>query len=361
MSGPSDREVAAAALASLPGATASRLRALWKRHGTPQHAMEAVRKGQACDLLPKLGTGNKWPRRADPDVISAQLQRRSTRVMVPDDVDWPIDDALLRQPPGILFVEGERFEALHRPKISIVGTRAASPHGIADARDIAHAAASAGYTIVSGLALGIDGAAHRGAINAHGLTVGVIATGSDVVYPRRHANLFARVRAEGLIIGEYPFGTQPETWRFPVRNRIIAALGMALVVVEAKSKGGALSTVEHALRAGRDILAVPGSRRNPAAAGTNALLRDGAIALLEPRDLFVALGRAGEHTGWSGVAGVPLSTTARRVATAFAGDAATLDDLVGRTGLAVAEVAGALRELERVGHVTRQRGLLWPT
>ena len=356
-----DREIAAAAIAALPGASPPRLHALWQRFATPQRALAGIRQGEARDLLPSVSNANDWPRRAQPELLATVLARRGTRVLLPGDPDWPFDESV-PQPPGILFVEGSGFEALHRPGVAIVGTRAATPHGLADAQEIAHAAAAAGYTIVSGLAIGIDAAAHRGAIAARGTTIGVIATGIDVVYPRRHHELYAKVRDHGLIVGEYPFGVEPEPWRFPVRNRIIAALGVVVVVVEAKLRGGALSTVQCALDAGRDVLAMPGSRRNPSAAGTNALLRDGAIALVEPRDLFVALGRAAPVDAQAGnwrAAAVPLSALAERVCAAFVGEPATLDDLIVRTELAAGEVAGAIRELERIGRITRERGRLW--
>jgi DNA processing protein len=254
--------------------------------------------------------------------------------------------------------------------VGVVGkdhTRAATPHGLADAREIAGAAARAGYVVVSGLAIGIDTAAHEGALAAGGLTIGVVATGVDVMYPRRNAALFDAVRAAGLVVGEYGFGTPPERWRFPVRNRIIAALGAVTVVVEAKARGGALVTARLAMDLHRDVLAVPGSRRNGSAAGTNALLRDGAHVLTEPADLFVALGRAAAAPGAAcagatdRLAPVPLSAAAASVLDACGGEPCTLDEIVTRSALPPATVAGAIRELERVARMQRVRGLLWPT
>jgi len=182
--------------------------------------------------------------------------------------------------PPLLLGAGARPDAFDAPRIAIVGTRAATPMGIADAREIAAFCARAGITVVSGLALGIDGAAHEGALDAGGLTVGVVATGLDVVYPRRHRHLYERVREQGLIVTEHPPGTQPLPWRFPIRNRIIAALADGVVVVEAARAGGAISTANHAIRFNREVYALPGSRRNPAAAGCNLLIRDGANSLL---------------------------------------------------------------------------------
>ena len=131
--------------------------------------------------------------------------------------------------PPVLLGEGERPDALDAPRVAIVGTRSATPHGLADARELGAFLAGAGVTVVSGLAIGIDGAAHEGALDAGGLAIGVVATGLDVTYPRRHRALFDRVREHGLVVGEHGYGVQPSRERFPVRNRIIAALAQFVV------------------------------------------------------------------------------------------------------------------------------------
>ncbi|HEY1738355.1 MAG TPA: DNA-processing protein DprA [Acidimicrobiia bacterium] len=362
MNAPTDAEIAAAALASAPMGSRAALHRLWERCGDPHAALDAVRHNDA---------GEEWRGAGalvDIDRVARIMTRRGTRVLLPHDADWPLP-ADCPEPPAILFAEGDAFEALLRPAVSIVGTRAATPNGEADAHDLAAHVVRAGYTVVSGLAIGIDAAAHRGALDGGGCTIGVVATGLDVVYPRRHVDLFAKVRAHGVVLGEYPFGTPPERWRFPSRNRLIAALGEACVVVEAKAQGGALSTAGHAMQIGRALLAMPGSRRNAAAAGTNELIRDGAQPLLEPRDLFVALGlRAasgatapGDGDGcFTRPAAVALSHDATEVVRACHGEPATIDQLLGRTGLSTAAVSAALRELERVGAVSRRSGRIWP-
>jgi DNA processing protein len=263
--------------------------------------------------------------------------------------------------PQLLLGEGDRPEALDAPCVAIVGTRAATPPGIADAREIAMFCARAGITVVSGLAIGIDAAAHEGALDAGGLTVGVVATGLDVVYPRRHTRLYQRVRAQGVIVGENPYGTQPLPWRFPIRNRIIAALGHATVVVEAGRTGGATITARHALNYGRDVYALPGSRRNPAAAGCNALIADGAKPLLDPADILFAIGRGGTLPGeWLPAPRPPLDADQRRVLSCLAGDGATIDEIERRSGLPAGRLGNAVRALERDGRVRRARGLWWP-
>jgi DNA protecting protein DprA len=184
---------------------------------------------------------------ASVDRFAAQCATRSTRVWFATDPDFPIRDAEFHEGmPSVLLGEGRRPEALAAPRVAIVGTRAATPIGLDDAHELGAVLARAGVTVISGLAIGIDGAAHEGALAAGGLTVGVVATGLDVVYPRRHSTLFTRVRDNGMIVGEHDFGVQPLPWRFPIRNRIIAALADAIVVVEATRTGGARITAGYA-------------------------------------------------------------------------------------------------------------------
>jgi DNA processing protein len=280
--------------------------------------------------------------------------------------DFPIRDADLldamvdARMPRVLLGEGDRPRAFDAPRVAIVGTRAATPLGIADAREIAAFCARAGITVVSGLAIGIDGAAHAGALDAGGLTVGVVATGLDIVYPRRHERLFARVREQGLIVGENGYGTQPLPWRFPIRNRIIAALADAVIVVEATAGGGARITANDAARFGRDVYALPGSRRNPAAAGCNALLLDGAKPLLDPADVLFALGRGGTVEGGWATAPPPPDPDQWAVLHALAGESATIDEIERRVAFPAARLGAALRSLEVCGRLERRRGLWWP-
>ena len=213
--------------------------------------------------------------------------------------------------------------------------------------------------MVSGLAIGIDAAAHEGALDAGGSVVGVLGTGLDVVYPRRHRALFDRVRDSGLLVSELGYGVQPRRESFPVRNRIIAGLAELVVVVEATLKGGARITAERALEYGRTVMAYPGSRRNPSAAGTNSLLYDGASVVLEPADVLVQLefDRPAPQLDLR----VPPIGDAAAVLAACHGEPATLDQLASRAGLAPSAVVAAVRELER-GRMdgTRPRTVLAP-
>ena len=279
--------------------------------------------------------------------------------------------------PDVLFLEGRRPEVLRAPRVAIVGTRAASVHGLADAWELGAFLGAAGVSVVSGLAIGIDGAAHHGALQAAEAAeqrgqapmagpVGVVATGLDIVYPRRHRALFERVRRYGVLLGEQPYGTAPNRGRFPIRNRIIAALADVVCVVEATLTGGSRITAERALDYGRPVLAMPGSRRNPAAAGCNALIADGAQPLLDPTDVLVALGLtpAGQRlwsTAPASADGPKPSGGAAVILKLLAGEAAHPDQLATRSGLDPGQVALAVEELVALGRATRDRGFVWPT
>lgn len=363
---PTPAEVAAAAIASLPGMTPSRLACVLARWPDPLQAARAVSEGRTGEALagPEDRRGPlaaQWSGKLDLAGVERTLARRGTRIWVTGADDFPPE---VQEPggPAVLFVEGDHPEVVDRPRVAIVGTRAATPHGLADAHELGAHLAAHGVTVVSGMAIGIDTAAHEGALSASGCPVGVVATGLDIVYPQRNVRLFDAVRRHGVLMGENPFGTRPEPPRFPVRNRIIAALADVLVVVEATARGGARITAEWALHYGRPVLALPGSRRNDAAAGCNALLADGAQPLLDPSDILVALGMTpGSRRAWTSRGGRhSLSRDAERVLDALAGEPATTDQIVVRTGLQPAEVALVLRALEREGHITRSRGFTWP-
>jgi DNA processing protein len=327
--------------------TTARLRDLLARWRGPVGALAAIERGLDA----------RWAVEDHLARIAQTLSRRHPRVLVRGRPGWPIVDDVPGA-PEVLLAEGAGREALARPRVAVVGTRAATPHGLADAREVGAVLADAGVTVVSGLAIGIDAAAHEGALDAGGPVVGVLGTGLDVVYPRRHRVLFERVRAHGLLLSEFGYGAPPRRESFPIRNRIIAALADVVVVVEATARGGARITAERAVEYGRPVLAMPGSRRNPAAAGTNALIADGAEPLLEPSDVLLALGLVGGSRGHD-TRSAPDGNAAA-VLHACGGEAATIDQLVSRTGLGPDQVAVAVRELERSGWMERSHGACWP-
>lgn len=365
---PTDDHVAAVALAALREMTPSRLRRLIHHFGSAAAAARATAKGLAGELLIASVAAERraaltaafasWTTRLDLDAARSTIERRRPIVWLDDDPRFPILEPLPHR-PAFLIAEGERAEALDAPRVAIVGTRAATPHGLADARELGATLAEAGITVVSGMAIGIDGAAHDGAVEAGGGAIGVVATGLDIEYPRRHVNLYRRVRANGLILGETGYGIGPEPGRFPVRNRIIAALADLVVVVEATVTGGARITAEHALRYDRAVFAVPGSRRNHAAAGTNALIADGAYPLTDWSDIVLALGMtAGARR--EAVPRAAPDAKGRALLNALAGEPASPEQLAALTALAPEAVALAVVALERTGWVTWSKGLVWP-
>jgi DNA processing protein len=242
---------------------------------------------------------------------------------------------------------------LSQPSVAVVGARSCSSYGAQVARDLARELAAAGVVVVSGMARGIDGEAHRGALEAGGVTVAVLGCGIDRDYPRSHADLADRIRQNGAVVSEYPPGVEPAPWRFPARNRIIAGLGLATVVVEARERSGALITADFALELGRDVFAVPGEITTALSAGTNDLLRQGAAPLLSAEDVFFALGMEASTP----VVAAKISESAQAVFRLLADGALGADELARRGKLPTAEVATALVELELAGLVTAAEGV----
>jgi DNA processing protein len=259
-----------------------------------------------------------------------------------------LDDA-----PLLLLVQGD-VAALHAPAIAVVGARAPSGYGCVQAERFAAAFARAGAVVVSGLALGIDGIAHRAALAAGGRTVAVQACGPDRVHPQRHRELAARIRAAGALVTELAPGTPPLPAHFPFRNRVISALAQALLVVEARERSGSLVTARHAAEQGVEVHALPGPIGAPTSAGTNQLLRDGAHVALEPADLLRPLGFAEPAPA---TAAPPAARTGvgARIAACLADAPASPDELAARLGLAPAALAPHLLELELAGRVEAGR------
>jgi len=284
-------------------------------------------------------------------------------VVGPGEPGWPTafdDDP---EPPAVLFARGA-LEATRGPSVAVVGTRRCTRYGHDLGRQLGRELSAAGVSIVSGLALGIDEAAHRGALEADAAPpVAVVGTGLDVPYPRRNAGLWAEVAEVGVVVSEAPLGTSADAWRFPARNRLIAALADVTVVVESHERGGSLYTAEEAVARDRPVLAVPGPIRSPASLGTNRLLADGAEPLCEIADVIVALGLVGAFpAAGAGEGGLGPDAPARprpgidgrAVLDALGWEAGSLDDLLGATDLDLGPLSLALDRLEAEGWVSRR-------
>lgn len=258
--------------------------------------------------------------------------------------------------PAVLFVAGgvDRLERLAGgPVVTIVGTRRPSPYGCEVARSLGRGLSAAGVTVASGLALGIDAAAHRGAVDGGGRVVAVLARGPEAAYPRSNARLYERVRALGCVVSELPPGVPVHRWAFPARNRIMAALGSVTVVVEADDPSGSLITSRFAEDLGRTVAAVPGRITTGVARGTNRLLRDGARVVLGPGDLLDEVFGPGGAPEPAVPRPVPLAPPLGDVLAAIEG-AVELSTIAERTGLGPAAVRAALGRLELLGLVRRE-------
>ena len=240
---------------------------------------------------------------------------------------------------------------LSRPAVAVVGARVCSAYGRSVARSLGRELAGAGLLVVSGMARGIDGEAHRGALEA-GLTAAVLGCGIDRDYPAAHAELASRICERGLVVSEYEAGVEPAPWRFPARNRIIAGLCRATVIVEARERSGALITADFALEEGREVLAVPGEITSALSAGTNALLRLGAAPVTcagDVLELFDLVPREAEAA--------PVGSDAAKLLERLRDGALTADELVRAAGVDPAQASAALMELELARRVALEDGV----
>lgn len=353
--------VCAAALCSLPLQTPARVRSLL-RAGSPSQIFERV----AYNSGPVDGIDSEvlkvWRRHVtcDLDVLRDRYVAADVQVLTERDehYPWPLrgDPAA----PAVVFVRGS-LDVLDHRRVAIIGTRRASNAGRHFARELGAALAERNVCVVSGLARGIDGEGHRGALGIGGTArpvLGVVASGLDVTYPPEHADLWKSVARHGLLLSETPLGARPEAHRFPMRNRILAALSEVVVVVESAATGGSMSTVREAERRGVAVMAVPGRPGVRTSEGTNSLLRDGCAPVTNVDDVLVALGLdTRKSRPRSDVRQVPIGSE-QCVVAALSREPGTIDSLSLCTALSVVEVALALGRLESAGWVARS-GAWW--
>jgi DNA processing protein len=289
-------------------------------------------------------------RRAERELAAAH--GRGVRIVGRDEPDFPAWLRRIYDPPPVLYVRGRLVAGEGEKALSVVGSRAASPQGLALARAVGRDLAAAGLTVVSGLARGIDTAAHRGSLDAHGRTVAVLGSGLDRIYPEENTDLAEAIARDGAVVSEFPLGSPPDRKHFPRRNRLIAGWGRAVVVVEARAKSGALSTARAALEEGRDVMAVPGHPSHEGSAGTNELIRDGAVLVRGARDVAEELGMGLLEDASPPVEDDVLQALARDVPR-------SLEDLQARCGRALPELLSHLTHLEVGARVRRLPGPLF--
>lgn len=285
------------------------------------------------------------------DRVCDRAMAKGQRVIALGTAAYPASLAALYDPPPVLFARGALLPAVRR--VAVVGARGATPYGRSLARDLGRGLAARGVEVVSGLARGIDGAAHEGALAGRGTTLAVLGSSLDIVYPAEHDALAGRIEASGALLSELPPGTPPSPSQFPSRNRIIVGLSEAVVVVEAGARSGALITARVALDEGRDVLAVPGRPTDPLAHGPNLLLRDGAVLIRGVQDVL-------DHLGLPSSTGAPTEPGSDSILEKLAGSAPkSVDQLTVETGLAPYLLLARLGELELEGRIERLPGTLF--
>jgi DNA processing protein len=352
-------EAYAVALASVPGIGPARLRrALATGRPSVAWAWQQRRSGRS---------GADPHRSEDVRALWDRHRQLGITVLLPKSPAYPTRLARDPQSPSMLLCLGEPAVLKGTPTVALVGTRAPTRYGIGVAAQLGAELSASGVSIVSGLALGIDGAAHEGACDAGAPPIAVVAGGLERPYPQRHARLWERVAERGVIVSESPAGIPTEKWRFPVRNRLLAALSDAVVVVESRHHGGAQHTVDAAIARGIPVGAVPGSIRSAASEGTNALLADGAFPVCSAGDVLVALSLAGAAVPSPELAGSSASARVERAKPsgeqrnaydALTQDPAPLDELARVTRMSLPVLCGALEWLAQAG-LARDLGGWW--
>ncbi|WP_345302798.1 DNA-processing protein DprA [Lysobacter hankyongensis] len=375
---PADADTEALLALLLPGGAVAPRRDLLDAHGTPAAVRALPRsrwRGAGLDAA-QIRALDGDPAGLDPVLLARcrdWLRQPGHHLIGWHDPDYP---PLLRRagsPPLALFVAGDPSLLWH-PAVAVVGSRGPTAGGRDNARAFSRALAAAGFAVGSGLAAGVDRAAHEAALEVGGITIAVLGTGPDVPYPQEHAGLMARIATEGAVVSEHPPGTAARREHFPSRNRILAGLSLGTLVIEAAGRSGALITARLAADAGREVFAVPGSIHNPMARGCHRLIRDGA-ALVESADEVIAalgtwagalrgelrrrLGAAGQVDKDGTAAPVPAvqdDPAHHRLWRALGHDPSTMDQLAERTGLTAAALSSMLLNMELQGRVAVEHG-----
>jgi len=286
----------------------------------------------------------------DLDQLYESILEKDISVLTLLDDDYPHLLKEIDQSPPVIYVKGTLTPA-DEFAVAIVGTRRVSDYGQQITRDASIYLAGHGLTIVSGLARGVDGIAHRHALEAGGRTIAVLGSGIDVIYPPEHRKLAEAISENGAVISDYPLGTQPEGINFPPRNRIISGLSLATIVVEAGDRSGALITADFALEQGRDVFAVPGNVLSPASRGTNRLIQNGAYAMISPQDVLDVLNLSELESIKTARQVLPANSTEARILQVMDFEPMHIDEICNGVGLAVEKVSAALTMMELKGLV----------
>lgn len=338
-------------LSLIPGLGGQGFRELLSCFGTPER-IYATPYADLCKVVTAKIAGHirQGP---DPAILAAALawlEGTQNHLVTLADPDYPKALLEIPDPPPMLYAKGQ-LALLNVPTFAVIGSRNATPQGEKTAEDFAHALSDAGYCVVSGLALGIDGAAHRGALQGRASTIAVVGTGLDIVYPARHRELAHKIAEHGLLISEFPIGTPSMAQNFPRRNRIISGLSRGCLVVEANLQSGSLITARLAAEQGREVFAIPGSIHSPVAKGCHQLIRQGAKLVDSIHDILEELGGVPN----AAASPIPASTDAPLLQH-MGYDPVGIDTLAERSGLTGETLSAMLMMLELEGKVAKLPG-----
>lgn len=338
-------------LALAPGVGNTSLLRLLTAFGSPEAVLASSRAALSAHLSPaQCNTLLAEPDPAELDAVHAWLDQPGNSLMTLADEDYPKTLLEIADPPAVLYCKGRR-SLLSQPGLGIVGSRNATPQGIRDAEAFAHALSDAGLTIISGLALGIDAAAHRGGLSGAGSSIAIIGTGLDRIYPARNKSLAHQLAESGLIVSEFALGTAPLPGHFPRRNRLISGLSRGVLVVEAAPNSGSLITARVATEQGRDVFAIPGSIHSPLSRGCHALIKQGAKLVESAADIL-------DELAWQQRLAPPVlpESLSDPVLDALDGAPTTLDTLAQTTGLTLDALSAKLLTLELEGRIAALPG-----
>ena len=346
----------------LPG-QAKRIWHLVERFGSPKTAWEASVKelistgGCSTEIAINL---DKKKKDTEPEAEMARLAKEGIGYITYQEHSYPEPLKNIFDPPPGLFYKGD-FVSQDNVAVALVGSRRPTYYGKTVAEKMAAELAESGLTIISGLARGIDSSAHRGALKAGGRTIAVLGNGVDLVYPRENRELQDNISSSGAVISEYPLGSPPEAWHFPVRNRIISGLSRAIVVIEASERSGTLITADCALEQGREVLAVPGNINSPMSKGTNRLIKQGARLVEKTEDVFeeIGLGSLFRQDEIKTKTLPKMSLVEENIYRLLIGNTCDLDDIIEQLGLSAQETLAALMFLEIKGLVRQLPGRLY--
>ncbi len=347
------------ALHLVPGLGPRLTAALLSRFGTAAAVLQA-RAGQLQEV-PHIGAKLasdlcRAMRRVDVEAELAWMARERVRLVVRGETDFPPSLEMIPDPPHLLYVRGA-LEPRDRRAIAVVGSRQCTTYGRKVAERLTGDLARAGFTVVSGLARGIDGVSHRGTIKAGGRTLAVLAGGLSRIYPPEHVDLAREVEAAGALLTEAPMGMEPMAGMFPARNRLISGLSRGVVIIEAAERSGALITASHAAEQGKPVFAVPGPMDSPSSAGTHQLLRKGAILIRGVEDILEELEGIAAASAPRAAESLPeMDPVERRIWEFLQDRPRQLDEMVQQLGVAVPQIAGVLLTMEMKKLVRRLPG-----